>query len=120
MQMLYDIGEEMGEHAGLGILAGRVKRFPQFARLKVPQMGWNQLCLKRDSELTRGLEAGSYVYFVHSYYCAPADESSVIAAVDYGITYAAAIQRDNIFGVQFHPEKSQRVGLRILANFLSL
>ncbi len=120
MQMLYDIGEEMGEHAGLGILAGRVKRFPEFAERKVPHMGWNQLRMSRGSELLRGLNEGSYVYFVHSYYCAPAEDDTIIATVDYGISYAAAVQRENIFGVQFHPEKSQRVGLRILANFLSL
>lgn len=120
MQMLYDIGEEMGEHAGLGILGGRVKRFPQLAELKVPHMGWNQLRMRGGSELLRDLNAGSYVYFVHSYYCAPAENDTIIATVDYGISYAAAVQRENIFGVQFHPEKSQRVGLRILANFLSL
>ena len=120
MQMLYEVGEEMGEHQGLGLLGGRVKRFPQFDKLKVPQMGWNALRRRGESPLTRGLGSDSYVYFVHSYYCAPADESTVIAAVDYGIRYAAAVQRDNIYGVQFHPEKSQRVGLQILSNFLSL
>ncbi len=120
MQMLYEIGEEMGEHEGLGILGGRVLRFPHFTDRKVPHMGWNQLNIKLRSDLFRGLDERSYVYFVHSYYCAPTDPDSVAASVDYGIDYAAAIQRDNIFGVQFHPEKSQSIGLRILANFLSL
>ena len=120
MQMLYEVGEEMGEHQGLGVLGGRVKRFPQFARLKVPHMGWNSLTIRGESALTRGLNPESYVYFVHSYYCAPSDCDTVIASVDYGIEYAAAVQRDTIYGVQFHPEKSQRVGLRILANFLDI
>ncbi len=120
MQMLYEVGEEMGEHEGLGIFAGRVRRFPHFSDRKVPHMGWNQLNIRRQSALLRGLDEHSYVYFVHSYYCAPTDEDSVAASVDYGIDYAAVIQRDNIYGVQFHPEKSQSVGLRILTNFLRL
>ena len=120
MQMLYEVGEEMGEHAGLGILGGRVARFPRFADRKVPHMGWNQLKIRRQSDLLQGLGAENYVYFVHSYYCAPTEEASVVASVDYGVEFAAFVQRDNIYGVQFHPEKSQQTGLRILANFLRL
>ncbi len=120
MQMLYEVGEEMGEHEGLGIFSGRVRRFPHFTDRKVPHMGWNQLNIRRESALLRGLDERSYVYFVHSYYCAPTDEGTVAASVDYGIDYAAVIQRDNIYGVQFHPEKSQSVGLSILSNFLRL
>ena len=120
MQMLYEIGEEMGEHRGLGVFNGRVKRFPHFSDRKVPHMGWNQLHIRRPSELLRGLDERSYVYFVHSYYCAPTNEDDVTASVDYGIDYAAVVQRGEIYGVQFHPEKSQSVGLRILSNFLRL
>lgn len=120
MQMLYEVGEEMGEHPGLGLLGGRVVRFPRFADRKVPHMGWNRLNIHRESALLKGLGAENYVYFVHSYYCAPSDESSVVASVDYGIEFAAFTQRDNIYGVQFHPEKSQNIGLRILANFLRI
>ncbi len=120
MQMLFDVGEEMGEHAGLGILGGRVIRFPQFADRKVPHMGWNQLNFRRESELLNGLGEENYVYFVHSYYCAPTDRDSVVASVDYGLEFAAFVQQGNIFGVQFHPEKSQKTGLRILANFLRI
>ena len=120
MQMLYEVGEEMGEHAGLGMLGGRVRRFPHFDDRKVPHMGWNQLNIRRDSELLQGLGEANYVYFVHSYYCAPTDEYSVVASVDYGIEFAAFAQRDNIYGVQFHPEKSQKTGLRILENFLRI
>ena len=121
MQMLFEVGEEMGEHAGLGILGGRVIRFPQFADLKVPHMGWNQLNIRRESALLTGLGAEIYVYFVHSYYCAPSDDpNTVVASVDYGVEFAAFVQQDNIYGVQFHPEKSQQVGLQILANFLRI
>ena len=120
MQMLFEVGEEMGEHDGLGILEGRVVRFPHFTDRKVPHMGWNKLDFPRESPLFAGLTQASYVYFVHSYYCAPVATETVSASVDYGIRFAAAIQRDNIYGVQFHPEKSQAMGLRILANFLNL
>lgn len=120
MQMLYDVGEEMGEHEGLGILGGRVVRFPRFADRKVPHMGWNQLKIQTNSDLLCGLEPGSFAYFVHSYYCAPSDESTVAASVDYGMPVAAIVQQGNIYGVQFHPEKSQTTGLRILANFLNM
>ena len=120
MQMLYEVGEEMGENPGLGILGGRVVRFPQFADRKVPHMGWNQLNIRRESELLKGLDEENYVYFVHSYYCAPTDGNTVVASVDYGVEFAAFVQRGNIYGVQFHPEKSQKIGLRILANFLRI
>ena len=120
MQMLFDIGEEMGEHPGLGVMRGRVLRFPRFPDRKVPHMGWNRLDIRKESELFRGLGDDDYAYFVHSYYCAPEDEGEVAVSVGYGIEFAAAVQQGNIYGVQFHPEKSQRVGLRILANFLRL
>ncbi len=120
MQILYEVGEEMGEHAGLGVLGGRVIRFPRFDGLKVPHMGWNQLKVRQQCALLDGLDAGSYTYFVHSYYCAPTDRGTVAASVDYGVEFAAVVHHDNIFGVQFHPEKSQQTGLRILTNFLRL
>lgn len=120
MQMLYEVGEEMGEHAGLGVLGGRVVRFPHFADRKVPHMGWNQLNIGRESELLKGLEGENYVYFVHSYYCAPSNDDTVVASVDYGVEFAAFVQQGNIYGVQFHPEKSQKIGLQILANFLRI
>ncbi len=120
MQMLYEVGEEMGEHIGMGILGGRVLRFPNFNDRKVPHMGWNQLNIRAESALLDGLDERSYAYFVHSYYCAPSDDYTVISSVDYGIEFAAIVQQDNIYGVQFHPEKSQSTGLRILSNFLSL
>ncbi len=120
MQMLFDVGEEMGEHEGLGILPGRVVRFPEFTDRKVPHMGWNQLDIKKESGLLKHLSEQNYAYFVHSYYCAPENPDDILAIVDYGIEFTAIVQRDNIYGVQFHPEKSQTTGLQILSNFLSL
>ena len=118
MQALFDVGEEMGEHAGLGLLPGRVLRFAENLSVKIPHTGWNQLEVGKDAFLFNQVEAGAYVYFNHSFYCQPWNSSDVIAETDYGLRYACAVQRDNIFGVQFHPEKSQTVGLQILKNFL--
>ncbi len=118
MQALFNVGEEMGEHAGLGLLPGRVLRFAENLSVKVPHTGWNQLEVKMGALLFNQVEAGAYVYFNHSFYCQPWNSSDVIAETDYGLRYACAVQRDNIFGVQFHPEKSQTVGLQILKNFL--
>jgi glutamine amidotransferase len=118
MQFLFEGSDEMGKHEGFGLLPGTVKRFPDDMGLKVPHMGWNQICAHRPSALLRNIEPDSYAYFVHSYYCVPANQDDVLLTTDYGIPFTAAVQRDNIYGVQFHPEKSQRTGLQLLANFL--
>jgi imidazole glycerol-phosphate synthase subunit HisH len=118
MQFLFERSDEMGDHEGLGILPGYVIRFPDDMGLKVPHMGWNNLQLRKPSNLLDNLQAESYAYFVHSYYCVPAEPSDIVATVDYGIPFTAVIQRDNIYGIQCHPEKSQRTGLQILTNFL--
>lgn len=115
MQLLFESSEEMGQHEGLGILQGSVRRFS--GELKVPQMGWNQIHIKQASPLLRDVADGSYAFFVHSYYCAPRDRSLVLATTDYGIEFASVVGRGNVFGAQFHPEKSQAVGLRMLENF---
>lgn len=120
MQFLFDTSDELGDHIGLGILRGRVTRFPQIAGLKVPHVGWNTLTPKRDSALLDGLHDDAYAYFVHSYYCLPDDPDDLLLTTDYGGMFCSAVARDNIYGVQFHPEKSQTTGLRILANFLAL
>ncbi len=126
MQLLFDSSEEMGQHAGLGLLPGRVLRFPDGAvdaagqRLKVPQIGWNQLWHDGSDPLLAGVPSGSFAYFVHSYYCAPAEPSDVVATTDYGLDYASIVRRANLWGVQFHPEKSQAVGLQILRNFVAI
>lgn len=119
MQFLFERSDEMGDHEGLGILPGRVTRFPSSPDLKVPHMGWNQLQLRRSSSLMNGLEGENFAYFVHSYYCVPANPDDILVTVDYGIPFAACVERDQIYGVQFHPEKSQKTGLQILANFLN-
>ena len=120
MQGLFKIGEELGSHKGLGLLEGKVVRFPESPSVKIPHTGWNQLEVQNDTSLFNGISSGAYVYFNHSYYCQAKDSSDVIASTDYGLSYACAVQRENIFGVQFHPEKSQAVGLQILKNFLEL
>lgn len=116
MQLLLELSEEMGLHEGLGLLAGRVRRF-ESQDLKVPQTGWNQIHPTRPNPLLDGLEAGSYAYFNHSYYCDTVDEDT-LAYTDYGIRYPSVVARNRLYGVQFHPEKSQRVGLAILRNFV--
>jgi glutamine amidotransferase len=118
MQALFEVGEEMGEHAGLGLLRGKVVRFAESLPVKIPHTGWNQVEVQNEARLFRGIDSGAYVYFNHSYYCQPGNSSDVIGITDYGLKYACAVQRGNIFGVQFHPEKSQAVGLQILKNFL--
>jgi imidazole glycerol-phosphate synthase subunit HisH len=115
LQLLFEVSEEMGEHRGLGVLAGRVRRFAP--GLRVPHMGWNQIHQMCASPLWRGLPDDSYAYFVHSYYVAPEDPSVVAATTDYGIAYCSAITRGNLHAIQFHPEKSQDIGERILRNF---
>ena len=116
MQVLFEAGEEHGRHAGLGLLPGVVRRFADDA-LKVPQTGWNQVLPTRETPLLAGLLPGDYAYFNHGYYCdaAPAD---TLARTEYGLSYASVVGRERLYGVQFHPEKSQRVGLTILRNFV--
>ena len=118
MQALFDVGEEMGEHKGLGLLQGRVVRFAESLPVKIPHTGWNQVEVKSEAPLFDQVDDGAYVYFNHSYYCQAWNSSDVLATTEYGLNYACAVRRENIFGVQFHPEKSQRVGLQILKNFL--
>ena len=123
LQLLFTESEEFGSHKGLNVIAGKVIRFQSKAAedgvglLKIPHMGWNAIRLKKPSPLLEGLSDGCYMYFVHSYYVAPADEDMVCTATDYGNTFVSSIGRDNIFACQFHPEKSQAGGLRMLKNF---
>jgi imidazole glycerol-phosphate synthase subunit HisH len=124
LQMLFDVGYEDGEHAGLGVLRGACVRFDvdDTMALKVPHMGWNQLTVKRPSPLVRDLPPEPNVYFVHGYHVVPAngDADVVATTTDYGRPFVSSIWRDNVMATQFHPEKSQRVGLKILENFASL
>ena len=124
MQMLFEASEE-GDTPGLGVLAGRVVRFPSgmeapgHGKLKVPHMGWNQVRFDRSHPLWDGIADGSRFYFVHSFYPSPADPSVSAGSSDYGIHFTCAVARANIFGVQFHPEKSHSAGLRLFANFVA-
>ena len=117
LQLLFQQSEEDGLHEGLGLLPGRIVRFPPTAGLKVPHMGWNELTIRRRAPLLDGLESGASVYFVHSYFASPTDPAVVIAEADYAGPFAAIVGRDNLIACQFHPEKSQKVGLAMYANF---
>lgn len=141
MQLLFDVSEEMGEHRGLGLLPGRVVRFEGAfepaacltdageagpvaiapdTRLKVPHMGWNTVAIDHESSLLAGLSDDPYFYFVHSYHALAERPGDVLGRTSYGVSFPAIVGRNNVFGVQFHPEKSQRNGLRILANFAAM
>ena len=121
-QALFDKSHEFNSRAaGLGLLHGEVVRFSPAGGLKIPQIGWNQIQFARpDCPLFRGIPDGSYVYFVHSFFPKPADPSVVATRTTYGETFASSIWRDNVFATQFHPEKSQHVGLQLLRNFVQL
>ena len=124
LQVLFDESTEDGLCKGLGIVQGRVVKFgttaPDGSKLKVPQIGWNQLFGKGDVPLLRGVADGSYVYFDHSYYVVPTDPEVTAGETEYGIRFTSIIWKENVFGTQFHPEKSQEVGLRMLKNFADL
>ena len=121
-QALFEKSEEFNScAAGLGIFEGKVVRFPTRPGLKVPQIGWNQINLAQPAcPLFREIKDGSYLYFVHSFFPKPKDESIIAARTEYGEAFASAIWRDNVFATQFHPEKSQAVGLQLLQNFVAL
>lgn len=120
LQMLLESGDENPGVAGLGIIRGTVPRLPP-GPLKVPHMGWNRLRIRRpDCPLLAGIADGSHAYFVHSYHAAPADPAVIAATTEYGLELPAVLWRDNVFATQFHPEKSQAVGLRMLENFVRL
>jgi glutamine amidotransferase len=123
LQLLFDISYEEGEYTGLGVLPGKVVRLSpdpsdSAQPIRVPHMGWNQLELARPCPMLNGIDSGAYVYFAHSYHVVPADERLVATRTDYGGSFVSAVWRDNVFATQFHPEKSQAVGLKLLENFV--
>ena len=122
LQMLFDVGYEDGEHRGLGVLKGKCVRFDvdETIGLKVPHMGWNQLNVRKPSPILRDLPAGCGVYFVHSYHVVPDEQSVIATTTDYGQPFVSSVWRDNLVATQFHPEKSQKVGMQILANFAEM
>jgi imidazole glycerol-phosphate synthase subunit HisH len=118
-QVIFEFSEEDGGTPCIGIIPGRVTRFvPSDPMCKIPQMGWNALSFRKPHPLLRGIEDGSEFYFVHSYYCAPSDVSYTVGETDYAdVTFASVVGKDNLFATQFHPERSGRIGLRLLENF---
>lgn len=123
MQFLFESSDEMGDHTGLGLLRGKVTKFPADVRnddgrpLKIPHMGWNRIVHDESHPLLAGVPSGAYGYFVHSYYCEPATDACTVAWTDYGRRFASIVGQEHIVGIQFHPEKSQSVGLQILRNY---
>ena len=120
LQLLFDVSYEGGEYEGLGIIAGEVRRFEIAAEFKVPHMGWNQVNIEQESPILQGIDNNTYFYFVHSYYVVPSDPSVISVTSDYDGTFCAGICRGNLFATQFHPEKSQRAGLKLLQNFAEI
>ncbi|QDU30959.1 Imidazole glycerol phosphate synthase subunit HisH 1 [Anatilimnocola aggregata] len=120
LQMLFDVGYEHGEHEGLGILRGKVLKFDLPHEFKVPHMGWNKGHIVRQAPILKDTAQDTHFYFVHSYYVVPEDPSVVAIETDYGHPFCAAVWRDNLFATQFHPEKSQADGLKLLKNFAEL
>ncbi|MBM3279316.1 MAG: imidazole glycerol phosphate synthase subunit HisH [Candidatus Handelsmanbacteria bacterium] len=118
LQLMYAESEELGTHPGLGLLPGKVRRFPPAER--VPQIGWNQVAITRQVSILDGVKDLSFFYFVHSYYVDAERQADVAGTTDYGLEYTSVAARDHLFGVQFHPEKSQQPGLRLLENFARL
>ena len=120
LQLLYESSEEAPGTSGIGALAGRIRKIPTGEYVKIPQMGWNSLDYPNPGKLFKGIDEGSYVYFVHSYYLEAADRNTVVATTSYNVTIDASVESGNVFACQFHPEKSGAVGLRILENFIGL
>jgi glutamine amidotransferase len=120
LQLLFDVSFEDGVHQGLGVLAGEVRRFEVPPEYKVPHMGWNRVHLRRRPPIFAGVEDESHFYFVHSYYVAPKDDEVVAGVASHPYPFCAMAWRDNLFATQFHPEKSQQAGLRVLKNFAEL
>lgn len=117
LQVLFRESDEMGQHEGLALLPGRVTRFRP--PLVVPHVGWNQIHVRRQHPLVASLEGGEHAYFTHSYFAVPEDEGDIVATTDYGSHFASVVARDKVWGVQFHPEKSWRVGLRLLQDYVN-
>lgn len=116
-QLLFDWSEELGVHAGLSVVAGKVCRFPTNLDIKVPHIGWSALEFPRETKLFKGIEPGEMVYFVHSYFAVPDDKAVIAATANHGVRFCASIERDNVMAVQFHAEKSSKAGLQMLDNF---
>jgi len=124
LQLLFSESEEGGRIKGLDVIKGKVKRFKRKDGLKIPHMGWNSIETQRHkdtmTQVLDGVDSGSYMYFVHSYYVAPKDKDVILCETDYGRNFTSGVRKDNVYGFQFHPEKSQAAGLKIVENFVNL
>jgi len=120
LQLLFEKSYEFGETEGFGFIKGEVVRFELPREYKIPHMGWNQVYKKKESSLLNEIKEGEFFYFVHSYFVKPEEKSSVLTTTDYGIEFTSSVEKENVFGVQFHPEKSQRAGLKLLKNFIKV
>ncbi|MGC8941292.1 MAG: imidazole glycerol phosphate synthase subunit HisH [Sulfurihydrogenibium sp.] len=117
LQILFEYGYEFGSHEGLAVVKGSVVRFDEKLPIKIPHMGWNQIHIQKESKMFEGIKDGEFFYFVHSYYCKPEDQNVIATTTDYGIDFCSSIELGNVWAVQFHPEKSQKAGLKLLENF---
>jgi glutamine amidotransferase len=117
LQLLFEYGYEFGEHRGLGVLKGKVIKFDHKSGVKIPHMGWNQVWIRKKEGLFSNIKDGEFFYFVHSYYADTENEEDIASFTDYSINFCSAVQKGNIWAVQFHPEKSQKAGLKLLNNF---
>jgi len=120
LQLLFEKSYEFGETEGFGFVKGEVVKFELPKDYKIPHMGWNQVYKKKESSLLKGIKEGEFFYFVHSYYVKPQEEEVKLTETDYGIYFTSSVEKESVFGVQFHPEKSQRAGLKLLENFLKI
>ena len=120
LQLLFEYGYEFGSHRGLGVFKGKVVRFEEKEGYKIPHMGWNQIHKKKESKMFSGIDEGEFFYFVHSFYAIPEEKSIISSTTDYITDFCSAVEKDNVWAVQFHPEKSQKVGLKLLSNFKEL
>ena len=120
LQLLFEKSYEFGETEGFGFIEGEVVRFELPKDFKIPHMGWNQVYKKKDSELLKNIKEGEFFYFVHSYYVKPKNKNVVLTETDYGIYFTSSIEKENIFATQFHPEKSQKAGQKLLKNFVNI
>lgn len=125
LQLLFEEGEEDGPCKGLGVIKGKVLKFPSGMKdegreLKIPHMGWNNVKKEKESRFLKDIEDGTFFYFVHSYYAAPRDKTVILTKTSYGPDFASSIEKDNVVACQFHPEKSQKAGLRLLKNFIEM
>lgn len=118
MHVMFEKSFEFGEYEGLGIIKGEVVKFDNIGKLPIPHMGWNSIKIEKQTKLLNNIDDGSFFYFAHSYYVKPEHNKDIMTLTEYGITFTSSVNKDNIFGVQFHPEKSQEKGLEILKNFI--